>query len=157
MLSVAKFFADIAKALNAPTWLITHGLTIILVGTGSWVVSTVYHSKNQKIESVPVILQAIDTLRLEVKGVKQQICNLEMMNKIGHDSMRSTISKGFGAVKEVFDKTNQLNNEKFRAINQNIDTRYNLQNMWIEDLINRISIRDEKKNEIPYRRYTAIP
>lgn len=155
MLAIAKLFADIAKALNLPVWVITHGVVIILTGSITWVGIKFYNSKNQKIESVPVILAAIDTLRMEVKEVKTEVTDLKLINKSGHDSIKSDIGKGFGKVQEALTKTNELNNQKFLFLNRNIEEKFALPDRWIDDLINRISAT-EKKNETPYR-LTSIP
>lgn len=154
MFSFAKLWADILKYLGAPTGFLTHSLIAILFAGGSWYANSFYRSKNDKIESVPVILNAIDTLRKEVKDVKRQICNLEMVNKSGHDSMKLVIRTGFGKVQEAFNKTNDLNNQKFLYLNRNIEEKFSIPDRWLDELINRISY--EKKNETPYR-LTQIP
>lgn len=156
MLSFAKFFADIAKVLNAPTWLITHGLLFILVATGSWAASVFYHKKDQKIESVPVILLTMDTIRMEIKDVKKQVCNLELINKSGHDSINKIIGQGFGGVKTIFTKQNELIDLRFNSLSTKNDEHFYLQRKWLREDIDKLFSENEKKNEIPYR-LTAIP
>lgn len=156
MFSFAKLFADIAKAVKAPTWIITHGITIIIVASTSWVISSVYSNKNKKIESVPVILSAIDTLRNEVKDVKRQICNLELINKSGHDSIKSIIGQGFGGVKTIFTKQNELIDLRFNSLSDKNTEQFDLQRKWLREDIDKLFSEAEKKNEIPYR-LTQIP
>ncbi|NJK97349.1 MAG: hypothetical protein HC905_22755 [Bacteroidales bacterium] len=114
MLSFAKLFADIAKAVGAPTWVITHGLTIIIVGSISWGASVFFYKKDQKIESVPVILKTMDTIRMELKDVKKQVCAIDQTNKSGHDSILfSCWQRGLAKLQEAMDKTREVNNKKF--------------------------------------------
>lgn len=151
MLTIAKLFADIAKALNAPTWLITHGITVIIFGGGAWAISSYVHSKNQKIESVPAISQKLDTVVLMVVNLNNRFTNFETINRAGHDSISSNIRKGFGDVKNAMTKEYQLTNEKFRAINKNFDAQFDFQNRWyLEtiDALNKYSLFEKKNSKL---------
>ena len=155
MFSIAKLFADIAKALNAPVWVVSHGLLVIFSVGLTWGAVKVFSGKNEKIESVPGINAKLDKVIVIVSGLDTRIDNIENTNKKGHDSILSVVGKGFGNVQEAFAKTQELNNQKFQFLNRNIDEKFALPDKWIDDLINRISSA-EKKNESPYR-LTAIP
>lgn len=152
MLSIAKFFVDIAKSLGISSGFITHGLLLILA-VGITIPATNYFSKqNSKIESVPELGAKLDTIQRQITCVNLKFDRFIIENQSGHDSLNNKINKGFGDVQTAFVKSRELENQKFMYLDKSLKEKFAIPDSWVDEIINRISFQQvEKKNSPLYQ------
>lgn len=145
---IAKLFADLAKAMNAPTWFISHGVVIILA-VGATIASIAFITpRTEKINQVPQLYNAIT--RIEVNQHKAD--SLNMARSAAIVSKIDSLAKCQAHANMLFKEKNRIDSLKFSRIPVLKENDYfQIMDQWFYRLQSELS---QKKTSIPY---AAIP
>jgi hypothetical protein len=146
---IAKLFADLAKAMNAPTWVISHGVVIILAVGGTIATIAFITPRTEKINQVPQLYNAIT--RIEVNQHKAD--SLNRVQSAAIVAKIDSLANAQAHANMLFRQKNRIDSLKFSRIQVLKENDYfQIMDQWFYRLQN--SGLSQKKTSIPY---AAIP